>query len=219
MEISRSGTTGAPPVRRPFGLAHDLGEKRNHGRGARATFMGQPATHPAVFLDRDGVLIQTFVADGVPHPPQALSEVHILPGVEDALLRLRERHFLLLVVTNQPDVARGTQSKQAVEQINDHLLNHLPLDGVYTCYHDTPNQCGCRKPKPGMLLRAAAEHGVKLSDSFMIGDRSSDIAAGLAAGCRTILIERPYSRCDPIKPHFKAADLREAAEVVLRSTR
>jgi len=173
----------------------------------------------AVFLDRDGVLINTFVRDGIPRPAADLSQFQILPGVEEALLALREHRFSLLVVTNQPDVARGTQSKQTVEQINNHLLNHLPLDGIYTCYHDTPDQCDCRKPRPGMLLRAAAEHGVKLSDSFMVGDRGSDIAAGLAAGCRTILIERPYSRCDPIKPHFKAADLREAAELVLRSER
>jgi D-glycero-D-manno-heptose 1,7-bisphosphate phosphatase len=170
----------------------------------------------AVFLDRDGVLIQTFVCDGVPHPPQDLTEVQVIAGVKEALLLLRENGFRLLVVTNQPDVARGMQSRRVVEQINNFLMDQLPLDGIYTCYHDTPDQCDCRKPKPGMLLRAAAEHNVKLSDSFMVGDRGSDIAAGLAAGCQTILIDRPYSRCDPLKPHHKAADLREAAQVVLR---
>ena len=177
--------------------------------------MGKLPHQPAVFLDRDGVLIHTFVHDGVPHPPQDLSEVKFLPSVNEALRLLREHHFKLLVVTNQPDVARGTQSRHVVEQINDHLMHQLPLDAIYTCYHDTPDQCDCRKPRPGMLLRAAAEHGVKLSDSFMVGDRGSDIAAGAAARCKTILIDRPYSRCDQIKPHFKVADLREAAEVVL----
>jgi D-glycero-D-manno-heptose 1,7-bisphosphate phosphatase len=180
--------------------------------------MGEPALHRrAIFLDRDGVLIRTFVSEGVPHPPRDLSQVSILPGVKEALLGLREHHFRLLVVTNQPDVARGTQSRQTVEQINDYLMEHLALDGIYTCYHDTPDRCECRKPRPGMLVRGAAEHDVKLSDSFMVGDRGSDIAAGLAAGCKTILIDRPYSRCDPVKPHFKAADLREAAQIVLRS--
>lgn len=171
----------------------------------------------AVFLDRDGVLIRTFVRDGVPHPPQRLLDVQILAGVETALLALRERNFRLLVVTNQPDVARGTQTREVVEQINNELLVRLPLDGIYTCFHDTPDGCDCRKPRPGLLHRAAAEHDVQLSDSFMIGDRGSDIAAGAAAGCRTILIAKSYSRCDRVKPDFKVADLREAAVVILRT--
>ena len=199
-----------------FDLIHD-----QHGRDARVTIVANSSANHAraVFLDRDGVLIHTFVRDGIPHPPGDISQVQILAGVEEALLLLREHHFKLLVVTNQPDVARGTQSRHTIEQINSYLLDHLLLDGIYTCYHDTPDRCECRKPRPGMLLRAAAEHGVKLSDSFMVGDRGSDIAAGLAAGCRTILIERPYSRCDPLKPHFKAADLREAAQIVLSAGR
>ena len=165
----------------------------------------------AVFLDRDGVLIRTIVRDGIPHPPQSLREVEILPEVPRALALLREGGFILIVVTNQPDVARGTQTRETVEQINDHLRDQLPLDGVYVCYHDNSDRCACRKPAPGMLLKAAAEHGVDLAASFMVGDRASDIAAGAAAGCRTFLIDRSYSRCDPVKPTFKAADLLEVA--------
>ncbi|HWE96045.1 MAG TPA: HAD family hydrolase [Tepidisphaeraceae bacterium] len=167
-------------------------------------------TRRAVFLDRDGVLIRTFVRDGTPHPPQTPAEVEILPGVYEALSELHDRGFLLLVVTNQPDVARGTQTREMVEQINAHLLNALPLDGVYVCYHDTPDGCGCRKPAPGLLLQAAREHHIDLPCSYMVGDRGSDIVAGAAAGCRTFLIERPYSRCNQVKPTWQVADLREA---------
>lgn len=169
----------------------------------------------AIFLDRDGVLIRTFVRDGVPHPPSSLDEVEILLGVPAALAALKQRGFLLLVVTNQPDVARGSQSRARVDAINARLARELPLDGVYVCYHDTPDRCGCRKPAPGLLLDAAAEHGVDLADSYMAGDRASDIAAGQAAGCRTILLRHPYSGSCHIKPTFEVADLVEAAHCVL----
>jgi D-glycero-D-manno-heptose 1,7-bisphosphate phosphatase len=165
----------------------------------------------AVFLDRDGVLIRTFVRDGIPHPPQSLEEFEILPGVFEAMSALRQHGFALLVVTNQPDVARGRQTREAVERINDHLMMRLPLDEIYVCYHDNADRCPCRKPAPGMLLRAAAEREIDLSRSFMVGDRGSDIAAGAAAGCRTFLVEQPYSRADQIIPTFKVTDLLDAA--------
>ncbi|HET6250718.1 MAG TPA: HAD-IIIA family hydrolase [Tepidisphaeraceae bacterium] len=168
----------------------------------------------AVFLDRDGVLIRTFIRNGVPHPPQTLDEVKILPGVPEALARLRDLGFLLLVVTNQPDVPRKTQTRQMVNAINDHLRDNLPLDGVYVCFHDNADHCTCRKPAPGMLLQAAAEHEIDMPSSFMVGDRASDVAAGAAAGCRTFLVEHPYSHAEAVKPTFKAADLLEVADCI-----
>ncbi|HZL36100.1 MAG TPA: HAD family hydrolase [Tepidisphaeraceae bacterium] len=170
----------------------------------------------AIFLDRDGVLIRTFVRDGVPHPPQSIHEVEVLPAVAQALVILKAHGFALLVVTNQPDVARGTQTRRAVEQVNDYLRQQLPLDGIFVCFHDTADCCACRKPAPGLLLRATKEHDIDLSASFMVGDRASDIVAGAAAGCRTFLIEQAYSRAEQVKPTYKAADLREVAEAVLR---
>jgi D-glycero-D-manno-heptose 1,7-bisphosphate phosphatase len=164
----------------------------------------------AVFLDRDGVLNRALVRDGVPHPPSALEEVEIVPGVPEALGRLRHLGLALIVVTNQPDVARGVMSRATVEAINGHLLEHLPLSMILTCFHDTPDACSCRKPRPGLLLDGARQHGIALPQSFMIGDRWSDVAAGQAAGCRTFLIEAPYSqrhRCasDCVVPDLAAA--------------
>jgi len=175
-----------------------------------------PPLRRAVFLDRDGVLNRTAVRDGVPCPPGTLAEVEILPGVAEALQQLRRRGLPLIVVTNQPDVARGTQVRDVVEGINQLLTRRLGLDAVYTCYHDNADDCACRKPKPGMLMRAAAEHCIDLSASFMVGDRWGDVAAGAGAGCETILVNMPYSQCHRCSPDHTVADLREAVEVILR---
>jgi D-glycero-D-manno-heptose 1,7-bisphosphate phosphatase len=169
-----------------------------------------------VFLDRDGVLNRTTVRDGTPYPPASVAEVEVLPGVPEALRRLRERGLPLVVVTNQPDVARGTQTRAVVEEINTFLLRELGLTAVYACYHDNADQCACRKPKAGMLTRAAAEHGIDLRRSFMVGDRWGDVAAGAAAGCETLLVDMPYSQCHRCAPDHKVADLAEAADVILR---
>ena len=171
---------------------------------------------PAVFLDRDGVLNRTIVRGDTPHPPSALAEVEIPAGVGEALDRLRGRGLPLIVVTNQPDVARGSQTRDRVEAINQFLTRELRLDAVYTCYHDNADACACRKPKPGMILRAAEEHQIDLSRSFMVGDRWGDVAAGAAAGCETILLNMPYSQCHRCSPDHVVADLTEAAEIILR---
>jgi transaldolase len=170
---------------------------------------------PAVFLDRDGVLNRTAVRDGTPYPPSMVDEVEVLPGVEAALRKLRDRGLPLIVVTNQPDVARGTQTRAVVEQINDFLARRLGVTAVYTCYHDNADDCACRKPRPGMLTRAAEEHGIDLRRSFMVGDRWGDVAAGAAAGCTTILIDLPYSQCHRCTPDHKVADLAAAADIIL----
>ena len=166
---------------------------------------------PAVFLDRDGVLNRVHVSDGVPHPPASLDAVQILPGVAEGMHLLKTLGLPLIVVTNQPDVARSTQRREVVEAINATLAAALPIDAIYVCYHDNADRCDCRKPKPGMLLQAAAAHHLDLSRSFMIGDRSGDVLAGAAAGCRTFLVEMPYSQANRCCPDVRVADLHEAA--------
>src|SRR5690349_11538931 len=126
---------------------------------------------PAVFIDRDGVINRTFVRDGVSYPPYTLAEFEILPGVAEALDRLAALNLPLIGVTNQPDVARGSQTKAVIESFHDLLMKQLPLTAIYSCYHDTPDKCECRKPKAGMMLQAAREHDLDLPSSYMIGDR------------------------------------------------
>jgi D-glycero-D-manno-heptose 1,7-bisphosphate phosphatase len=174
------------------------------------------AARPAVFLDRDGVLNRTVVTNGVPHPPASVEEVEILPGVSEALDRLAAMDLPLIVVTNQPDVARGSQTRHAVEQINLFLRERLPLTEFYVCYHDTSDNCSCRKPRPGLLIEAAAAYNIDLARSYLVGDRWSDIAAGQAAGCRTLLIDLPYSQGTRCTPDHRVGDLPEAVEWIVR---
>ncbi len=171
----------------------------------------------AVFLDRDGVLNRTFIhRDGKTHPPASPAEMEILPGVSEACLELSAAGFLLIVVTNQPDVARGTQPREVAEAINESLRRRLTLDEILVCYHDNADNCSCRKPKPGLLLQAAATWGIDLNSSFMVGDRWTDIEAGHAAGCKTVLIGRAPIDAYPGKPDFQAASLAAAAARILK---
>ena len=170
----------------------------------------------AVFLDRDGVLNLFFLRNGTPCPPTILDELEIYPDAASALLRLKQAGFLLIVVTNQPDIARGTQTRQLVDQINAALSAALPIDEFIVCPHDGPDQCTCRKPKPGMVLDAANRHQIDLSSSFLIGDRWRDIDCGANAGVRTILIDRNYQERPPDHaPDFIALSLSAAADWIV----
>ncbi len=171
----------------------------------------------AVFLDRDGVLNAIWLdAQGVPHPPQTAEACVVLPGVAEALAQLRELGFLLLVVTNQPDVARGTQTRAEVERIHATLAAELPIDGWYVCYHDSDDGCGCRKPRPGMLYAGAYDHQVALTHSFLVGDRWGDIVAGTTAGCITLLVDGAHSQRERCTANYLVADLAAAVDTIKR---
>jgi D-glycero-D-manno-heptose 1,7-bisphosphate phosphatase len=150
---------------------------------------------PCIFLDRDGVLNRAIVRNGKPYPPQTLQELEIIAGVPAALHRLRNSGYLLIVVTNQPDVARGKQLREVVEAINARLLDELPLDRIYTSYEDGDSPR--RKPNPGLLLEAVHDYGIDLARSVMIGDRWKDIEAGRRAGCCTVFIDYQYDEPAP----------------------
>ncbi len=170
----------------------------------------------AVFLDRDGVLNEAPVRDGISLSPMTVAEVVIPPDVPGALERLRQQGFRLVMVTNQPNIVRGVQSRDAVYAINDHLRACLRLDAVETCEHDDADNCDCRKPKPGMLLRASARDQIALKTSFLVGDRWRDIEAGRTAGCRTILIGNGDSEgLKSPPPDTVVRTLSEAADWIL----
>lgn len=171
----------------------------------------------AVFLDRDGVINAAVLLDGKPYPPTRLRDVIILPGVNDAMNALHNAGFLLIVVTNQPDVARGALSVIEVEKINDHLKRMLPIDEIRVCYHDDIDMCHCRKPLPGLLLDAAGMHGIDLTNSYMIGDRWRDIEAGLSAGCKTLFIDYGYPEKQPERADHHVDSLSTAATIILRT--
>ena len=169
----------------------------------------------AAFLDRDGVINRAIVRDGRPYPPASLAELELLPGVAAALRRLRAAGLRLIVVSNQPDVARGTTPKAAVEAINEALMRALPLDAIRCCLHDTYHNCACRKPRPGLLLEAANDFGLDLSRSWMVGDRWRDMEAGRAAGCHTIFIDCAYKEAQPEHVDHRVGSLGEAVPIIL----
>jgi D-glycero-D-manno-heptose 1,7-bisphosphate phosphatase len=168
-----------------------------------------------VFLDRDGVINRAVLRNGLPTPPRSVQDLEVLPGVPQALASLREAGFRLVVVTNQPDVARGTQTREAVEAMNAELRRTLPLDAVKVCYHDDGDGCACRKPAPGMILEAARELDADLSRSYMVGDRWRDIEAGHRAGTTAILVENDYPEKKPGNPAARVSSLKEAADWIL----
>jgi D-glycero-D-manno-heptose 1,7-bisphosphate phosphatase len=170
----------------------------------------------AVFLDRDGVLTRALVRDGKAYAPTTPAEMEIEADAPVALARLKAAGFLLVVITNQPDVARGITRREDVETMHAALRAALPLDAFFVCYHDNADGCECRKPRPGMLLEAAAAHDIDLAQSFMIGDRWRDVDAGVAAGCRTIWIDRGYDEQAPARPPDARVDsLRAAADWIV----
>ena len=170
----------------------------------------------AVFLDRDGVLIKTFVRDGKPFAATRFEEMEILPGVAEALERLHDAGFLNVVVTNQPDVATGKTKREAVEAMHAELRKKLPIDAIKVCFHDDAANCACRKPKPGMLIEAANELGIDLKKSFLVGDRWRDIEAGQAAGCKSYFVDYRYQEKRPDKPYVAVESLPEAAALILQ---
>jgi D-glycero-D-manno-heptose 1,7-bisphosphate phosphatase len=179
--------------------------------------IGSTLKRRAVFLDRDGVLNRAIVRSGRPYPPQSLAELEILPDVHEAIDALKQSGFSLVVVTNQPDVARKSQTREAVEAINRHLGSELGIEHFRVCYHDDGDGCRCRKPKPGLLLDAAAELGLSLPDSFLVGDRWRDIDAGQAAGCKTVWLDRRYDEKQPLSFDYRATSLFDAARWIVLS--
>jgi D-glycero-D-manno-heptose 1,7-bisphosphate phosphatase len=179
---------------------------------------------PAVFLDRDGVLIEDS------HYVASTQEVRMVPGAAEAVAALNAAGWVVVVVTNQSGVARGFFTQATVADVHVHIAERLAecgatVDAFHHCPHHPEGEveafrqsCECRKPKPGMLRRAAEELGIDLARSWMVGDRPTDLEAGAAVGCRTILVRTGYGSkvdvdgIDRVKVNLTAvvADLREA---------
>ncbi len=168
-----------------------------------------------VFLDRDGVLNRAIVRAGLPYPPASVDEFELVPDAAEACAALKSAGFLLIVVTNQPDVARGTQKREMVELLNQTLASQIPVDEIRVCYHDSRDGCQCRKPRPGLLLDAARDWQIDLGHSYMIGDRWKDIEAGASAGCATVFIDWGYAEKQPDKPDSRVSSLAEGVDWVL----
>lgn len=181
--------------------------------------MGVGSLKRAVFFDRDGVLNDAIVRDGKPYPPASVGELRIEPAAAQAIEMLRSLGFATIAITNQPDVARGTQDRQTVERINAEVQSATGIDAVYTCYHDDRDACDCRKPKPGLILRACREVGLDASGSYLIGDRMKDIEAARAARCSPVFIDRSYAETVEPAPGIVVRSFDQAIQAILQLER
>jgi D-glycero-D-manno-heptose 1,7-bisphosphate phosphatase len=174
---------------------------------------------PAIFLDRDGTLNAPLIREGRPYPPQRVEEFELLDGVAAACRDLKKAGWLLVVVTNQPDVGRGTQSQEIVEAMHVKLRQLLPeIDQIEVCYDaGEREEERRRKPEPGMLQDAAALLGIDVPASWMIGDRWRDIDCGKKMGIKTIFIDYGYQEQLRSDPDFVVTSFSAAAEIVLKN--
>lgn len=169
----------------------------------------------AVFLDRDGVINANVEREGRAVAPTTLAEFQLLPGVAEAVERLKAAQFLVIVFTNQPDVRTGRTSEAVVQAMHAELRKHVAVDEIRACFHVDADGCHCRKPKPGMILDAAQEHGIDLAASYVVGDRWRDIEAGRNAGCLPILVDNGYTQDGPMRPAAIVSSLQDAATYII----
>lgn len=163
-------------------------------------------------MDRDGVLNRPIRQDGRFVAPKQLEQFQIYPEAAEAVRGIRaDLGALAIVVTNQPDIGRGTLEPGELKRMHDRLRQAVEIDDLYFCPHGEDG-CECRKPQPGMLLAAAKRWEIDLSRSFLIGDMEKDIQAGRRAGCKTVILRQDYNRT--VAADYEAADVREAVKLI-----
>lgn len=174
------------------------------------------APHRAVFLDRDGVLSRSWIRNGKGYAPRTLADFEIYPEAPEAVKMLKDAGFYVVVVTNQPDIGNGLTSADEVALMHHQLQAAMPVDQILTCPHKQGDGCLCRKPKPGLLQEAVIQLAIDPTRSYMVGDRSSDMAAGHALGCTTVFIERGYLEPLTEEPHYQTDSVLRAVQWILQ---
>ena len=179
--------------------------------------MGINKVNKAVFLDRDGVINKAIIKDGKAYSPRCFDEFRFIDNIAEHILELKKAGLLLIVATNQPDIARGKLKIAELEKMNEYIYNNLDVDHIFVCIHDDLDNCSCRKPKPGMLLDASDKYGIDIKNSYFIGDGWKDMSAAKSAGCKGLLIDKSYnSNAECFK---RVKDLGKAVKVILNIER
>ena len=167
----------------------------------------------AVFFDRDGVVNKVVLRDGKPFSPRTLEEFVLTEGVRETVSILRRKGYKAILISNQPEVARGRITRDTLDQMMQRVNGEVALDDIFICLHDDDDHCVCRKPKPGMILEASRKWKIDLRASYVIGDTWKDMEAGKAAGCKTILLDAVYNR--DVRSDFRVTSLAEAVDIIL----
>jgi D-glycero-D-manno-heptose 1,7-bisphosphate phosphatase len=169
----------------------------------------------AFFFDRDGVINKAKLIQNKPHPPSSIEELELTSGIERLINFLVLKNYLIIVITNQPDIARGTKKKSEDKKINDYLMSKLKINKIYVCYHDNVDNCNCRKPKIGNIIAAKNFYNINMEKSFFIGDRRSDILAGNKSGCKSIFIDYNYDEEKPVNYFLHAMTINDVHKKLL----
>ncbi|MCX5829802.1 MAG: HAD family hydrolase [Deltaproteobacteria bacterium] len=177
--------------------------------------MGKREVNRAVFLDRDGVINHAIIRDGKAFSPRTREEFRVIEGASAAIRELQAAGFKVLVVTNQPDIARGLLSTADFDWMTERVLSETHVDDLLVCPHDDQHACTCRKPLPGMLLEGAGKWGIDLAQSFMVGDGWKDMEAGKKAGCTCILIDALYNQ--DVGGDYRIENLKSALEIIIKN--
>jgi D-glycero-D-manno-heptose 1,7-bisphosphate phosphatase len=172
-------------------------------------------SNKAVFLDRDGVLVKSFVKKGKAYAPIRFKDFKIYKDSEKCIKKLKSHGFMTIVVTNQPDVGKKLISEETLRKMHTLLKKKTKISKIYTCIHTSEQKCKCRKPMSGMLIEAAKVDQINLKKSYMIGDRSMDILCGSRVGCKTIFINRNYKEKKPTKQIASVRNLMEATKCII----
>lgn len=170
----------------------------------------------AVFLDRDGVLTIPIFRNGRSYAARAMHDYALYDAAADAVAALKDAGFLTVVVTNQPDVGAGKISVETLDAMHTELTTRTGVDLIVACTHTKADDCSCRKPRDGMLRSSANARNIDLSASFMVGDRKSDVDAGIAAGCKTVFLDLGYtSEEKPTNMDYTCANINQAVQWII----
>ena len=156
----------------------------------------------AFFFDRDGILNKSIIKNHKPYSPRFPKELILNRELLSFIKKLKNKGFLIFVVSNQPDIKKGKLSKYSLKIINSIIKKYFLIDEIYICSHEKNDNCKCRKPKPGMLIEASKKWNVDLKKSFLIGDRWKDITAGTIMNCTTIFIDYNYRESKPRNSNY-----------------
>jgi len=167
----------------------------------------------AVFLDRDGVINKAIIKNGKIYSPMNLSEFVFVQNIAEQINKIKDAGYYIIVVTNQPEIARGSMDICELNKMTKNIRDNLPVNQVLICPHDDADNCSCRKPKPGMLFDAAKKHEVDLTQSFLVGDGWKDMGAAKNAGCMGILIDTFYNK--DVSCFRRVKNMNEALKIIL----
>jgi D-glycero-D-manno-heptose 1,7-bisphosphate phosphatase len=170
----------------------------------------------AVFLDRDGVLTIPEFRNGRSYAPRRLEDFRLYPDAVKSVQDLKAAGFVVIVVTNQPDVGAGLVDIGVIEEMHRRLRNAVAVDDIEVCYETSEQASERRKPGPGMLIDAARTWAIDISASYLVGDRASDVEAAERAGCTALFIDLAYEEPLPVAQAVTVGSLREATDWILR---